>query len=163
MNRDPHDPLDAREWQAQERARLQASNAAPAAAGAAGAADDDEAMAYRAIAWALRQPLPDALPADFASRVAARCGAATAREAGAPPRADTRLEQRLLRGLACALAVATTAAIVVYGGQWLPAILLLLPADAWGWVLTLGGCVLSTLLLEQRHRRATTMPRHGMR
>ena len=54
--------IDEREWQAQERAlqeeRLHLTG-------------DPRLAAYRRIARALRQPLPDALPADFARRLAA--------------------------------------------------------------------------------------------
>ena len=59
------------EWQAQERAlraeREHADNAH----------DDARLRSYRAIARALREPLPDALPADFAAQVAQRAARQT--------------------------------------------------------------------------------------
>jgi negative regulator of sigma E activity len=57
--------LDEREWQAQERARIAARTG-----DGASLAQDPLATRYRRVADALRTPLPDALPADFAARMA---------------------------------------------------------------------------------------------
>ena len=61
----PTDHFDEREWRLQERA-LREERLASADGG------DDGIAAYRKVVRALREPLPDALPADFAANVAAR-------------------------------------------------------------------------------------------
>lgn len=67
-HRDESD-VPADEWNVQERA-LRAERLGLAAAG-----DDDRLHEYRQVARALRSPLPDPLPADFAEHVARRAGA----------------------------------------------------------------------------------------
>jgi hypothetical protein len=127
MNRKHEIDVDEREWQAQERAlqeeRLHLTG-------------DPRLAAYRRIARALRQPLPDALPADFARQLAARVGQVPL---------DTRFEQGLVRGLAALLALSGAVAAALYGQSWLPAIAAALPASASGvaahWLLALGACV----------------------
>ena len=117
------------EWQAQERALHDERNGA--------AIGDDPLQArYRAIARALRQPLPHALPDDFAAQVAAR---ARRQAAHAPP--DLRIEQRLMRVLIAVLALSAAVAVAWYGQQWLHAIALLLPGAALNWTLALMACV----------------------
>jgi hypothetical protein len=70
MNK-PADRFDEREWNLQERAlreeRLHA------------AAGDPDVAAYRRIVRTLREPLPDALPTNFAASVAAQAFASSAR------------------------------------------------------------------------------------
>lgn len=137
----PHDTdgrfderADAREWQAQERARI-------AARGGAHAADDagDEATAYRRIAHALRTPPPDRLPSNFAFQVAQLA-------ARLPPRAqpDLRLERWLVRALASAMALGALASALVFGTGVLRA-LDAGGAGTAGWVLLLAACVLPTV------------------
>ena len=111
MNHDPSKFTDAeeREWRAQERA-LHDERAG------ASVGDDPLIAAYRDVTRALRAPLPEALPADFARAVAARCDPARA-----PVRVDTRLEQQVQRMLLAALAVAACVVAALYGGQWLHA------------------------------------------
>ena len=88
--------IDEREWQAQERA-LQAERLH--------LGDTDPRLAsYRAIARALRQPLPHGLPADFARQLAARLGRAPL---------DTRVEQTLLRALLTLLALSGAVVVMV--------------------------------------------------
>lgn len=120
-------PIDEREWRAQERAlqeeRLHLTG-------------DPRLASYRRIARALRQPLPDALPADFARRLAAQVGHVPL---------DMRFEQGLVRGLAVALALSGAIVAAMYGQPWLPAIAAALPTSASGaaahWLLALVACV----------------------
>jgi hypothetical protein len=129
--------IDEHEWQAQERALREER------AGAIAAGDDPLLARYRQVARALRRPLPDALPADFARSVAQRVATAHA----AP---DMRLEQQLLRVLSLLLAVSAIAAMALYGGQWLRAFAALsssLPIGsasaglAFNWTLALAACL----------------------
>jgi len=120
-----------KEWQAQERARLDERNHAPGA-------DDPLVARYRQVAHALRQAPPPMLPADFAARVAARAGRV-------PPPLDLRFEGLAMRGLVAALALSGAVAAAYYGSQWLPSFGLLLPRHAPGvvlnWGLALGACL----------------------
>ena len=132
--------IDAREWQAQERAtraeRLHLSDA------------DD---AYRHVARALRNAPPVALPADFARRIALQVGAATQ-----DLRLDLRLERHLLLAACTALAVAVPAALALYGGSGLEIAAAVFPAlsqAAPGWVLALAACVALNGLMEPLRRR----------
>jgi hypothetical protein len=122
--------IDEHEWLAQERALREER------AGAIAAGDDPLLARYRQVARALRRPLPDALPADFARSVAMRV-------AHAGP--DMRLEQQLLRVLSLLLAVSAIAALVLYGGQWPRAFAAALPSLAVGttmnWALALAACL----------------------
>ena len=130
----PTDQFDEREWRLQERAlreeRLHA-----------GDAGDPEIAAYRRIVRALRQPPPDALPADFAQGVAARAARLPARGEGAG-------ERWLVRGLVVAFAASALYFVADDGGAWLRASLSLLPdADVGAlrsWGLALGACVAMT-------------------
>jgi hypothetical protein len=119
--------IDDREWQAQERA-LQEERLHLASG-------DPRLAPYRAIARALRQPLPHGLPADFARALAARLGRAPL---------DTRVEQGLLRGLVTLFALSGAVVAAIYGQAWVPAILAVLPAsspNAMHWLLAVGACV----------------------
>jgi hypothetical protein len=138
------DANDEREWLAQERAMRRERLHLDAAG------DDARSRRYRLLARALREPLPDALPPDFAARVAARAGNA--------PASSTRLEFVLMTALAIALAIAAVTVTVVYGGEWLPSFSAILPAPrapASGWLLAVGGCLGASWLLGQwqRHGR----------
>lgn len=119
--------IDEREWQAQERAlqeeRLHLGGG------------DPRLGAYRAIARALRQPLPHGLPADFARQLAMRLGRAPL---------DTRVEQGLLRGLVTLFGLSGAVVAAIYGQAWVPAILAVLPAsspNAMHWLLAVAACV----------------------
>lgn len=143
------DAAHEREWLAQEgamrRERLQLDPAG----------DDARSRRYRLLARALREPLPDALPADFAQQLAARVAAAPARR-GAPGRS---FESTLTLALAIALAVTAIVVVAIYGSTWLPSFVTLLPpphAPAIRWLLALAGCLGASWLLGlwQRHARA---------
>lgn len=128
--------IDAREWEAQERARVDAL------AGTRVPGEDVEAQAYARIAQALRAPLPERLPSNFAFHVA-QLAARLPRAA----RLDLRLERWLVRGLVAAMALGGLVTAAVYGAGWLRT----LDADgagAAGWALLLAACVLPTLGLE---------------
>lgn len=138
---DPH-PVDEREWEAQERALRDARAGVPS--------QDPQSARYRAVVDALRQPVPEMLPADFAARVAARAG----RMAPAP--ADAGVEGALVRGLAALLGLSGAVTAALYGQQWLPAILAPLRLDsasALNWALALAACVGMNWLIEPLRRR----------
>lgn len=145
------DATHEREWQAQENAmrreRLQLDPAG----------DDARSRRYRLLARALREPLPDALPADFARQMAARVAACPARRAAS----GTGFEFTLMLLLAIALAVAAVAVTAMYGDAWLPSFATILPtphALATRWLLALAGCLGASWLLGQwqRHVHAPT-------
>lgn len=136
-----------REWLAQERAmqreRLQLDPAG----------DDARSRRYRLLARALREPLPDALPPDFAQQLARRVAAIPARGVAS----GTSFEAALMLVLATALTVATVAVVAIYGSAWLPSFTTILPtphAPATRWLLALGGCLGVSWLLEQGQQRA---------
>jgi hypothetical protein len=135
-----HPRIDEREWQAQERAFQDARSDIPST--------DPLAARYRAVADALRAPLPDLLPPDFAARVAAQVRHAPL---------DARFEGTLVRTLTTLLGLSGAATAALYGRQWLPAILGPLQLDsasALNWALALGACVAITWLAEPLRRAA---------
>lgn len=142
------DPAQEREWQAQERAmRAERLRLDPAAG-------DARMRRYRLLARTLREPMPDALPADFAQRMAAQVAATPARRHAA----DTRLESALASALAAVLLAAGAATLAIYGNAWLPSFRDLLPAagaPATSLLLALGGCIGASWLLGlwQQHAR----------
>jgi len=147
MNHDrtPQPPLtdsEQREWLAQERAWRDAC-----AGNAPG--DDPVAASYRRLMGALRTPLPDALPADFARKVAARAAKASA--------LDTRLEQQVQRLLLATLVLAALAACAVYGGDWLRASIAALPlldhATTLNWSAALAACLGLSWAMDALRRR----------
>lgn len=103
------DPALEAEWQAQEQA-LRAERGH-----ADGAHDDARLRSYRAITRALREPLADALPADFAARMARRVES----QAEDSPAVTTRFERIAigtmiaLFGIAIGIAVAMSASTVL--------------------------------------------------
>lgn len=111
MNRPNDHDRDEREWQAQERALQQERQGLPPGH------DDPQAAGYRPVVRALREPVPDSLPADFAQRVAERVLRLADRRAAM----DLRLERNLMRGLVAALVLGGLFALVYYGGTlWRP-------------------------------------------
>lgn len=115
MNHDnlPSDHAAAeREWQAQERARLDERHGATTG--------DGVAHPYRLIARALRQPPTALLPPGFAQR--------TARQA---VQADTRVERYLMRGLVAVFALAAAIVTLRHGQDWLRPVLASVPATWW--------------------------------
>ena len=111
MNRPNDADRNEREWQAQERALQQERH------GQAPGRDDPLADGYRPVVRALLEPVPDALPADFARRVAERALRLAEHRAAL----DLRLEQNLMRGLVAALVLGGLFALAYYGGTlWRP-------------------------------------------
>ena len=141
---EPH-AFDEREWQLQERAlHEECVGAAPS---------DDPALAgYRRVTRALRAPMPDALPADFATRVAAR--------AEARRRAGSRVEEVLTQALLAALGVAGGVFAVRYGADWLRDATDLLPRQHLDLGLQWGLAILACLGLSwsMEHLRRRTLP-----
>jgi hypothetical protein len=135
------DTASEREWLAQEsamrRERLHLDHAA----------DDARSRRYRLLARALREPMPDGLPADFATRVAARVAAS--------PAPSMRFEFALMIALVIALVIAAAAVTTIYGSAWLPSFSAILPAPqapASRWLLALAGCLGVSWLLGQWQR-----------
>ena len=124
MNREPPSPHDdrmEREWALQERAvraeRLGLDES-----------DDQALRRYRVVAHALRQPLDENLPTDFASKVALE---ARRRTAG-----DTRLELYLSLALLGVLVGMLVGVVVRYASSWKPLVPLVLSQP---WLLALAG------------------------
>jgi hypothetical protein len=151
---DPRNPIDLRtfeepEWQAQERALRDAREGVPSV--------DPLALRYRKVADALRAPLPDMLPADFATQVARQAEAnARAPEIVQSARSGA-LEGKLLRAAIGIFGLGSAVVVGVYGPEWIAptaAFLHLDSAVAVNWALALGACVGVTWLTDQlrRHR-----------
>ncbi|KZC42151.1 MULTISPECIES: hypothetical protein [Rhodanobacter] len=141
------DPAHEREWLAQEsamrRERLQLDPVD----------DDARGRRYRLLARVLREPLPEALPADFAQQVAARV--ASVRQ----PTSVIHFEFALLFALAAALVASAGIVTAIYGRAWLQQFSDLLPpfhAPTLGWLLALGGCLATSWLLGRWHQPPTT-------
>ena len=117
---DRHHPIDESRWQAQEKARR----------GDADADADDLRIAH-----ALRRAPPVDLPVDFAAQVAATA----LRQAASA----SLLEQRLLRGLVVALALAAAVVVAWYGRGWPAEFAAVLPggSEAVGWTAAAALCV----------------------
>ena len=148
INHEPRDrdAIDEREWQAQERA-LQAERN-----GAGSGADDPLVARYRVLARALRQPLADAPPADFAAAVARRIAPLAAAEATVV--ADGVLERVLTQALIAALGLSGGVVAVLYGRDWLASIAAALPdGDGGQWTLAIALCLGASWALEQWRRQ----------
>ena len=135
--------FDSREWQLQERAWREERDGA--------ATSDDPALAeYRRVARALREPMPDALPPDFAARVAAR--------AEARRRTASRVEDVLTQALLAALGIAGGVVAVRSGGTWLHEATARLPVQDLGlglqWGLAILACLGLSWGMEQLRQRA---------
>ena len=135
MTRDFDTEREQREWDAQESA-LRAERA-----GAAGTAGSADVAQYRLVARALRSPPLDALPNDFAARVAA---SVERRSRGANESVELWLE----RGLVALLLLAGAASLIVYNGDWLRELSFSVPERAAfavqtivSWSLAIAACV----------------------
>jgi hypothetical protein len=98
------DHHERREWELQERA-LHAERRGDAPS------DDPRVMQYRLVARALRQPLFDPMPADFARHVATRLQFSM-------DAADERFEIWLQRGLVALFAIASVGTLLYFGNDW---------------------------------------------
>jgi len=153
--KDPLPPFDdaarEREWLAQERAMHEER------LGLDAVGDDARGRRYRMLARALREPLPDTVPVDFAQRVAAQVAAESARQR-AP---DIRFEFALMSVLAIALVLAAGVVAALYGREWLQSIIAILPANnplAARWLLAFAGCIGLSWLLAQWQQHAHHRP-----
>jgi hypothetical protein len=111
--------------------------------------DDAQVRRYRLLARTRRQPLPDTLPGDFASRVAARAAAAAVLAAPA----GGRFESILLAVLAGLLSVSAGVVLARGGQAWLPAIRATLPAadpQNLRWLMAFVSCLGLSWLLRPR-------------
>lgn len=141
------DRLQELEWQAQERALREERERTDLHSTQHLA--EPRIAEYRLIARALRQPMPDLLPADFAQQLAARVGHVPL---------DTRLERWLMRLLIGAMAVSGIVAIVIYGAGWWQAVIASVPqtsATTLNWIFAVGGCMGSSWLFERMRQMAT--------
>jgi hypothetical protein len=139
------DAAIAREWQAQETAAWQERLGLDAVDG------DPRVQRYRALARLLRRPLADALPDDFARRLAQRVAA----DADTHADPDLRFERGMTAALIAAFVLAGVVVVAAYGRQWLPSIVTVWPAADAGasrCLLALGACVGVSWLLERWHR-----------
>jgi anti-sigma factor RsiW len=144
MNREPHDERMEREWALQERA-------ARAERLGLDESSDPALQRYRTVMRALRQPLDENLPADFASTVAME---ARRRAAG-----DTRLELYLSWALLGVLVGMLIGVAVRYASSWKPLLPLALSQP---WLLALAGVLVllaSSKLLSVPHRPSDESPR----
>ena len=147
-----NDPIDEREWQAQERAVRDAREGVPST--------DPLARHYRKVADALRAPLPDALPDDFAASIA-RLAEANARAPAPVPdlvqaAQSGSLERGLLRGALGVFGLGSAVVVGLWGPTWVAPIASFLQLDsaaAVNWALALGACVGTTWLTDQLRRR----------
>jgi hypothetical protein len=143
--------IDSREWQAQERAMRDAREGV--------ASTDPMALRYRKVAHALRAPLPDLLPADFAAQVARRAEHNATAPAIASVDVQQDVESRLLRYAVGVLGLGSAVVAAMYGRQWLAPTMELLhleSAVAVNWALALAACVGVSWLTDwlRRHREA---------
>jgi hypothetical protein len=140
MNRDIppfDDAAREREWLAQENAmRRERLHLDPHG-------DDARTKRYRMLARALRQPLDENLPPDFARQLAAQVGAArpTSRGAG--------FELGLTAVLCLALLVSSIVVSMKYGDAWLRPLIALSPSTSSSWrlLLALAACMAFTGLI----------------
>jgi len=169
------DEREACEWAAQERGRQQASDAAAALAGGSGFGreffsvaepslnpDTTEAASYRRIAEALRRPPPVDLPPDFAARVARAAAlrapvafpAAPESSRPGPPTQPAAFERALIGVLACAFALCTVVAALVYGARLSAQLQAALGVQGAQWTALLAGCLGLSWSFDWLRRRA---------
>lgn len=108
--RPPSNDAAEREWQAQEQAVERER------AGLDPTDDDARVLRYRVLARALKQPPEQALPADFAQRVARQVELSAANKASADP----GFERYLQRFLVAVLMVGSLVVVASRASEWLP-------------------------------------------
>jgi uncharacterized membrane protein YcjF (UPF0283 family) len=127
-----------REWERQERALDEERRGLPSAG------EDARLLRYRQLARALRQPLEEALPADFASLVVQRVEA----EAAAAEARDRRFERSLIGVLVALFGLAIGAMIAIIGVGWLQTLAPVARLLANPWLFALLACVGVSRLFE---------------
>ncbi|KGQ18140.1 hypothetical protein LF41_1494 [Lysobacter dokdonensis DS-58] len=148
MNTNDH--IDSQEWTAQERAMRDARAGLPST--------DPLAMRYRKVADALRAPVADQLPADFAASVArlAEANACAPEPALVQSARAGMLERTLLRATLAVLGLGSAVVVAMWGPTWIAPIASFLRLDSAGavnWALALAACVGTTWLTDQLRRR----------
>lgn len=139
----PESVFDEREWQAQERA-VQAERL-----GVPAGDDDPLAARYRSVSRALRRPLADAPPADFAASVVRQVAT---RDAAA----EGRLERISLQVLTALLGLSGGVTSVLYGREWGQAIIRAMPEGSMQWTALVAACAGLHWAMERwRIRRRT--------
>ena len=130
-----------REWALQERALDEERRRLPSAG------EDARLLRYRQLSRTLRQPLEQALPADFASQVVQRIEAdATAAEVR-----DRRFERGMIGVLVAVFGLAIGAAIAMIGTGWLQALAPYARLLSNPWLFALLACVGVSRLFEGWH------------
>lgn len=142
----PGPEYDEREWQAQERALHEVRN------GVQPSSEDVAVARYRDIANVLRRPPVDALPADFAERVA---------RIASRPAVETRFEQILVRVLAVVFAFSALAALGIYGGRLLAMLQSATDTGSLRWTLGLAACLAVSWSLDWMRRQLHHHDRAG--
>ncbi|SFR91858.1 hypothetical protein SAMN05216570_0614 [Dyella sp. OK004] len=129
----PGNDAAEREWQAQERAVERER------AGLDPAGDDARVLRYRVLARALKQPPEQALPADFAQRIARQVELSTANKASADP----GFERYLQRILVAVLMVGSIVVAASHAREWLPSFTAAMPMAVLTnpWLLAFACCV----------------------
>jgi hypothetical protein len=136
--------VDEREWQAQERAAQAERLGVPAAGD-----DDPLAARYRSVSRALRRPLADAPPADFAASVVRQVATRGAA-------AEGRLERISLQVLTALLGLSGGVTSVLYGREWGQAIIRAMPEGSMQWTALVAACAGLHWAMERwRIRRRT--------
>jgi len=129
------DPALEREWRAQEDAlRAERGQADPVH-------DDARRRSYRAVARVLREPLPDALPADFAAQLARHVMA----EESADSAFATPFERITLGFMVALFGIAIGVAVAVSASATLQpvgdALHLIVSRGSNRWLVALGACL----------------------
>lgn len=130
--RPPSNDAAEHEWQAQEQAVERER------AGLDPVGDDARVLRYRVLARALKQPPEQALPADFAQRVARQAAWSAANKAGADP----GFERHLQRFLVAVLMVGSIVVAASHAGEWLPSFAATIPMNVLTnpWLLAFACC-----------------------
>jgi hypothetical protein len=131
---------EEREWAAQERALREERLGIEC--------DGAEAHEYRLVVRALRDPLLDPIPDNFAARTAVAAERASI--------AEDRLEPWLQNGLLALLAAGGIWTMAEFGRQWLQALTLVMPVAArsiTSWGVALLACIALSSALEHWRRR----------
>ncbi|MFC4765775.1 hypothetical protein [Dyella koreensis] len=143
--RPPDNDAAEREWQAQEQAIERERH------GLDPATDDARVLRYRVLARALRQPPEQALPADFAQRVARQVELSAASRASADP----GFERYLQRFLVAVLMVGAIVVVAGHASEWLPSFSAAVPMTVLTnpWLLAFACCIGLSQGIAQWQRR----------
>lgn len=130
-SRRPDPAVIEREWQLQERALHEERLGLP------GRGENARLSRYRQLSRALRQPLDEALPENFADQVMRRIETAAAEAS----ERDRRFERGLVAALVAVFGLAIGAMIAIIGLDWLQPLASIAKPLASQWLLALLACV----------------------